>query len=273
MKRGLFFAAILFVMQACFSPALHAQRSAHTGVAAWSFRLFPLEVALLKADSTGVKYIEAFGGQLLEKGGSTFSPAMPDDSIQWLKNQLLQRKLQMRSAYLPAPTTKEAWEQAFRFAHALGLSYITTEPQPEHFDLLNKLGTQYQIKIALHNHPRGSSRFWHPDSVLAALKGRPQLGVCADVGHWARSGINIVTALRQLKGHIIALHIKDIDTFDKTDAADVPLGTGVIDFRAICHEMKQQQFSGYYIIEREGNWHNNVPEIKAAVKLFNDISR
>lgn len=241
------------------------------GVAAWSFRLFPLQVALFKADSTGVKYIEAFEGQLLEKGGSTFSPAMPDDSIQWLKNQLLQRKIQMRSAYLAAPSPKEKWENVFRFARALGLSYITTEPLPEHFDLLNKLGTQYQIKIALHNHPRGSSRFWHPDSVLAALEGRPQLGVCADVGHWARSGVNIITALQKLKGHIIALHIKDIDTFDKTDAADVPPGAGVIDFRAICREMKRQQFKGYYIIEREGNWNNNVPEIKAAAKMLHNL--
>jgi sugar phosphate isomerase/epimerase len=259
---------------ACYAPALHAQGGAKTGVAAWSFRLFSLEAALDKADSAGVKYLEAFEGQPLQNGaGNTFSPAMPADSILWLKELLLQKKIQMRSAYLASPSAKEEWEHVFRFARALGLSYITAEPLPQHFDLLDRLGAQYQIKVALHNHPRGSSRFWHPDSVLLALQGRPWLGVCADVGHWARSGINITAALRQLEGRIIALHVKDIDALGALDAADVPAGAGAIDFSAVCREMKRQKFKGYYIIEREGNWENNVTDVKGGVKMLRKKGR
>lgn len=59
------------------------------------------------------------------------------------------------------------------------------------------------------------------------LDGRSDLmGVCADIGHWVRSGLNPVDCLRQLEGRVISLHIKDLNKFGVRDAHDLPWGTG-----------------------------------------------
>ena len=53
-----------------------------------------------------------------------------------------------------------------------------------------------------------------PDSVLAAIKGHPNIGSCADVGHWSRNGLNPVECLKKLEGHVFGVHLKDIVKFD-----------------------------------------------------------
>ena len=80
--------------------------------------------------------------------------------------------------------------------------------------------------MAIHEHPKGHSIYWDPDSVLAAIKGRsPLMGACTDVGHWMSSGLDPVECLKKLDGHIICLHFKDLNEMAR--AHDVPWGTGI----------------------------------------------
>lgn len=249
MKKIFAFALAWVLASSCADP------KEKIGVQLWTFRLFNMETALAKADSAGVKNVEAFEGQLCF--GDTLGVRMSAESIRLLKNDLQKKGIRMRSAFVGAPATPEAWQQIFAFAKTLGLEYITVEPLREHWDLIEHLGSEYNIKIALHNHPKGASNYWHPDSVLAAVKGRPHIGACADLGHWARSGLDVVSCLQKLKGHILGIHIKDINA----DAEDVPVSTGVLNYQPVIKELQQQSFTGMMIIEREGNWENNVPDV------------
>ena len=53
--------------------------------------------------------------------------------------------------------------------------------------MIDKLCQKYEIKLAIHNHPKPTG-YWHPANVLEALDGRSKwIGVSADVGHWVRS--------------------------------------------------------------------------------------
>ena len=67
------------------------------------------------------------------------------------------------------------------------------------------------------------SAYWHPDSVLAALKNHPNFGICADLGHWPKSGINPVDGLKKIAGHIIAIHLKDISVYNNPKILDTPV--------------------------------------------------
>jgi len=108
--------------------------------------------------------------------------------------------------------------------------------------------------------------------VLAALEGRPNLGVCADLGHWVRSGIDPVEALAKLSGKVLSVHAKDLDESGKIQANDVRIGTGVIDYQAVIDELKRQQFTGLVFIECEHNWLDNLADVSAGVQYLDSLA-
>ena len=240
------------------------------GVQLWTFKMFTQQEALAKADSAGVKNVEAFFGQAVDKTSKdTFGLNLSDSGRLKLKGLLAQHGIQMVAMGVISPKSREDWVKAFELAKYFGLSYITCEPVKTHWDMIDSLAGTYAIKIAIHEHPR-PNLYWHPDSVLAAISGHKNIGACADLGHWARSGLNVVDCLKKLDGHIYGVHLKDIVTFNDTKAADTVVGKGVIDFKPIFAELKKQKFKGMFSIEHESNWLNNLPDVKATVKFFDD---
>ena len=169
------------------------------------------------------------------------------------------------------PKDKAEWIKAFDLAKYFGLSYITSEPIKTQWDIVDSLAGAYGIKVAIHDHPKPNA-YWSPDSALAAIQNHPNIGSCADVGHWARNGLNPVECLKKLDGHIIGVHLKDIVKFDDTKAEDTVVSKGVIDFPAIFAELKNQNFKGHIYIERDstepaGNLHSVMEE----KNYYNDV--
>ena len=158
------------------------------GAQTYSFRMFTLEEALNKADSIGIKYVEGFRGQKI--GGGIAGnldlniPASRRDSVL----QLLKKKgIQMLSYGVVTPGTEDEWKQLFEFAKGMGLKQFATEPDPKFIPLVSKLADEYQINVAIHNHPR-PSRYWSPDTLIKYTAGySKRLGACADIGHYIRS--------------------------------------------------------------------------------------
>ncbi len=160
--------------------------------------------------------------------------------------------------------------KVFEFAKQIGIDTLVSEPEPDALDTVEKLCKEYNIKVAIHNHPK-PSRYWNPDTVAAAVKGRsPLLGACADTGHWQRSGVDPLEAVKKLEGRIICFHFKDLAEMDpKTH--DVPWGKGVGHIKEVLTEMKRQKFRGAFLVEYEHNWENSLPEIAESVKYFNSV--
>jgi sugar phosphate isomerase/epimerase len=240
------------------------------GVQMWTFRKFSFADALDKVDSAGIKYIEAFFGQPL--GASikgSFGSEMSPESRAAIKELLQKKGIKIVAMGVITPRNRDQWTKAFDLAKEFGLSYITAEPLKDQWDMVDSMAGMYGIKVAIHDHPRPNA-YWHPDSVLAAIKGHPNLGSCADIGHWARNGLDPVYCLQKLQGHIIGVHLKDIVKFNDTKAADTVVGKGVIDFHAVFAELKRQGFSGMFSIEHESNWDHNLPDVIETVRFFND---
>jgi sugar phosphate isomerase/epimerase len=91
-----------------------------------------------------------------------------------------------------------------------------------------------------------------------------RIGACADTGHWVRSGIKPVEALRLLKGRVLSSHLKDLHEASGK-GHDVPWGTGVADIKAVLDEFRAQGFEGPISAEYEHNWENNVGEVKQSI--------
>jgi L-ribulose-5-phosphate 3-epimerase len=242
------------------------------GVALWTFHTFNFPDALAKVDSAGLEYIEPntfhkTGPALKDSLVLQLSPA----GIEKLKALIQQKGLKAESIYIMGDSTVGSWKKQFDIAKQLGVKFVTAEPPVNMWDSIDSLAGSYGIKVAIHDHWKGVSRYWHPDSVLAAIKDHPNFGACADLGHWPKSGINPVDAVKKLSGHIIGVHLKDIAAFDNPKLKDVPVGTGVVDFPAIFAELKKQQFRGAIYIERDAeDLPSNLPSVIQTVKYYNE---
>jgi sugar phosphate isomerase/epimerase len=162
----------------------------------------------------------------------------------------------------------------FGFARKMGVGTITAEPEADAFDTLETLVREYDIKIAIHNHPRrvdhADYRMWDLNYVLELVQNRDaRIGACADTGHWARSGIHPVEALQILQGRVVSSHLKDLNEF-APEGDDVPFGSGVCEVARVLGALKEQNFDGPTAIEYEHNWENSVPEVAQCIDFVRE---
>ena len=239
------------------------------GMQVYSFNRFTFKEAVAKTKALGMGYVEAYPGQTLSKD----KPDVKTDHNMSGTERLLMKQILreagvklMNYGVVGLPNNEAECKKVFDFAKEMGIETIVSEPPEDAFDLIEALCKEYEINVAIHNHPK-PSRYWDPDTVLKVCEGRSErIGACADTGHWMRSGINPVEAIKKLKGRIISLHFKDLNEFG--GGHDVIWGTGKADAKAILAELKEQEFAGVFSIEYEHNWLNSMPEIAGCVSFF-----
>jgi sugar phosphate isomerase/epimerase len=244
------------------------------GCQAYSFNRFTFYEAIDKVASLGLGYIEAYPGQKLsaEKPDLKVGDGLSAEVRAEIKKKLADSKVKLVCfGVVGLPREEDAARRVFDFAKDMGIETIVSEPTPDALDTIAKLCDEYQINVAIHNHPK-PSRYWNPDTVLEACQGRTKrLGACADTGHWMRSEIDPIDAIKKLKGRIISFHFKDLNRYGQ-GAHDVPWGTGKANVRAILQEVYQQGFKGVFSAEYEHNWLNSLPEIAQSVAFFDQVA-
>ena len=242
------------------------------GIALWTFHDVNFPDALNRVDSAGLKYIEpntfqSAGPELKDSMILRLSPA----GIEKLKGLIARKGLICESIYIVGDTSLSSWVKQFEIAKQFGVKYVTTEPPLNMWDMIDSLAGAYGMKVAIHEHWKGVSHYWDPDTTLLALQGHPNFRVCADLGHWPKSGIDPLDAVKKLAGHIIGIHFKDIAAYNDNTLKDVVVGTGVVKFPEIFAELKKQNFDGYIYIERDSIEHGgNVQSVKQEVKYYYD---
>jgi len=254
--------------------APHAEKLGwRLGCQAYSFNQFTFFEAVDKNASVGLRYIEAYPGQKLsaEKPNVQIGESMSAEDRAVVKKKLADADVKLVCFGVTGlPNNEAACRRTFDFAKDMGIETIVSEPALNAFDQLDKLCEEYGINVALHNHPKPSP-YWDPDTVLKVCKGHSKrIGACADTGHWMRSGIKPIEALRKLEGRIVSLHFKDLNQYG--DGHDVPWGTGKGDVRGMLKELRRQGLKAVFSIEYEYNWKNSVPEIARCVEYFDKVA-
>lgn len=250
------------------------------GTQTYTFRLFTLFEAIDKAKALGLKYVECFPGQALspDQKDVSFGHWAAPEVLDQVKRKLAENDIAVQCYGVVVPKDEAEWRQIFEFCRLMGIETITAEPrQAEEFKLLDKLTQEYDIKLAVHNHPKRENDpnyiYWSPDKVLERIEGcNPLVGVCADTGHWARSGLDPVECVKKLRGRIISFHLKDLNK-SAPDAHDVHWGEGVCNIKGVLAELKKQNFTGAFSIEYEHNWENNMPDLAECIKYFRSAAK
>jgi sugar phosphate isomerase/epimerase len=237
----------------------------------YTFRLFTFEEGLEKASGLGLNYVEAYSGQELSRDNPSPTHYNADEATRREWQQLLETHgIELVAYGVVSANSEEEWRRIFDFASEKGVETITANPNPDHLDFLEQMCEDYQINLAIHNHP-SPMRWDAPDSIMMRISGRSErIGACADIGHWVRSGLDPLESLRKLNGRVISVHFKDISEKSR-EAHDVIWGRGVVDVPTVLQELKDQGFRGVISIEYEHNWENNIPDIAESIDYFRRV--
>lgn len=234
----------------------------------YTFKKFTLEEAFSKMKELGISNAEIYSRQKVSSSSDlTTNYASLADNKDAILDLAKINGIEVESYGVISGKDEASWVQIFEFCKAVGIEIIASEPDPQHYALIDSLCNAYGIRIAIHNHPN-PTRYWNPNIVLDALEGRSKMmGACADLGHWTRSGLDAAECLKKLEGRIFELHLKDV-TGTTPDHKSIILGEGVIDFASVLKELKRQKFKGRFIVEYETNWDDQMDDMRKNLEYF-----
>jgi sugar phosphate isomerase/epimerase len=244
------------------------------GVQSYTFRNFDLEQALKRTQALGLKY------------GEFYSKHIPPDS----SPAKIKEILKLCKDYDVTPTgfgvssfTKnhDANKKLFDLGAALGLKYLSADPNPDSFDSLDKLCEEYKIAIAIHPHGpagKGLHRWYSAEVIMKAVKDHNKLiGSCLDTGHLIRAAqlgekLDPVEQIKIMGDRNFAMHLKDHDNKRHTD---VVFGdpTGALDVAAVFKALQGVKFTGTVAIEYEANPADPSPDMKKCVAYVNETTK
>jgi len=224
------------------------------GIASYSLRKFNLDQAIAMTKEAGVKYICLKDMHLPLKSTTAERKAARkkiDDAGLVL----------MGCGVVTLPNKEDTIKEVFEYAKDAGMPTIVCSPEPEALDTIEKMAKQYDIRIAIHNHGPGDKKYPLPADVLKMVKDRdPRMGLCMDVGHTARMGVDPVAALKECLPRLLDFHMKDV-TAATAKGGPVEVGKGIIDIKAVLKTLLDVKFAHHVALEYEANADAPMPGI------------
>ncbi len=239
--------------RAAAAPAPAAPEQLKLGVASYSLRKFPFDKALEMAKACDVKYInfkdvhlartdppEAIKAARAKTEAAGFT-IMGGGTITWQKND----EAQVR--------------KDFEYAKLAGMPLIVAAPSFDALDTVEKVAKEFDIKVAIHNHGPEDKFFPSPYDVYKHVKGRDKhMGLCVDIGHTWRAGVDPTKAILELRDRVYDLHVKDLSDLKNRDS-QVIVGKGAIDFPGLFRALVKIGYTGHVGLEYEIDVDNPLP--------------
>lgn len=229
------------------------------GMQTYSLRGFGFDQALDYVKELGLHSVELFDAHFPLKSTA--------EQIDATKAKLKAAGVQaLAHGVNPFSKDHEANRRWFEFAKRAGIRNITANPSEDSFDSLDKLVAEYDIRIAIHNHGPGAEYDKVAD-VLTAIKGRhPNIGACADLGHYIRSAEDPVRVINLLEGRLFGIHLKDFAE-QKAQTHGVILGQGHLDIVGVFKALKKVNYpaDACLALEYEEKPENPLDDIRACL--------
>lgn len=141
----------------------------------------------------------------------------------------------------------------FDYGKACRMPMLIMMPTARQLPTVEKLVQEYDIRVAIHNHGPEDKNFPTPQSVLAVVRNLdPRIGLCMDIGHSSRTGVDLVKSLGEAGTRLIDVHIKDLkNATDATSERDV--GEGVLPIVGCFEQLRKMGYRGCVNLEYEIN--------------------
>jgi sugar phosphate isomerase/epimerase len=147
----------------------------------------------------------------------------------------------------------------FEYARASGMPLMVIAPTRKTLPRIERFAREYDIMVAIHNHGPEDEHFPGPQDALPAIRDMdPRVGVCLDVGHTARTGIDVAEAAALCGDRLLDLHIKDLADLTDRDSQCV-VGEGAVPVARLFATLHQMGYQGFVNLEYEIDPFDPVP--------------
>ena len=191
------------------------------GLASYTFREFDLDSTLAMARRAGLGRIA-----LKEMHLPLDSPA---DVIRRTIDGIRSRGFVPYGCGVVYMASAAEVDRAFAYAKTGGMDLIIGVPDHALLGLAEMRARETGLRLAIHNHGPGDVRYPTPGSILDRIGGLdPRIGVCLDVGHCRRSGLDPSEEAVRCGRRLLDVHLKDVSAAT-AEGGPVEVGRGVID--------------------------------------------
>ena len=225
-------------------------RGLKIGVATYTFREWPLEETIKGLQRVGMKYI-------------SIKNVKNHIDLSHTSEERKQRAQMFRAAgMIPLSVgnvgmrgSDEEIRKGFEYAKDVGVTTIVCSPRRDAIPLLDKLVKEFDLKLAIHNHgPEDKGFFPSPyDAMDLIAKYDQRIGLCIDVGHTARAGVDPAESIIKCKDRLYDLHLKDISALGSKNTP-IEGGRGILNLKSILQALIKIKYQGLagYEYEKDG---------------------
>jgi sugar phosphate isomerase/epimerase len=139
----------------------------------------------------------------------------------------------------------------FDYAKAAGMPLMVIAPSAATLPRIERFVIEYDIAVAIHNHGPTDAHFPGPRDALPIIRDMdPRVGLCVDLGHTTRTGVNIVEALEEAGDRVLDVHVKDLRDLLVAESQCV-VGEGAMPFPDIFRQLVAMEYAGHVNLEYE----------------------
>lgn len=264
------FALALTLVLAFCAPALRAASAdVQLGLQTWTLRNMNFDQVVAFAVKHQIKNLQLIPNHI--------DPNAPIDELK-RKKAVLEEKGLVAYTFGVAGTSmdKEKNRKLFEFAKVMGMKLIIVEPRNlQEWDNLEELVKEYDIKLAIHNHGKGSV-YGDPATVKKILQARDaRIGVCMDVGWVTGAGFDAAKVFEDYgSARVFDFHLKDKKIEKSADGKevllDVEVGTGAANYKGLFTAIHKAGWKGVMSIETDNGTFAKDPNefVEKAARFF-----
>jgi len=245
----------------------------NVGLQTWTLRNMSFEQVVAFAVKHKVKYLQLIPNHL--------NPEAPAEELDKKKAVLKDHGL-VAYTFGVAGTSldKEKNRKLFEFAKRMEFKMLVVEPRDmKEWDNLEELVKEYDIRLAIHNHGKGST-YGDPETVKKVLSARDRrIGVCMDVGWVTGAGFDAAKVYEGYDGRVFDFHLKDKKIEKSADGKevllDVEVGTGQANYAGLFALLKKTHWKGVMAIETDNGTFAKDPNeyVTKALKFFEESAK
>jgi inosose dehydratase len=222
------------------------------GLASYTFNKLPLDAAIKGIRRVGVDYVSIKEAHLPLKSTALERKA----AAQLFRDAGI---TPLSCGVINMTDDESQIRNAFEYARDAGIPTIVCKPTHQSLPVLDTLVKQFGLRLAIHNHGPEDKVWPSPLDVWAAIqKYDERIGVCIDVGHTARCGVDPVGAIRTCAPRLYDLHIKDI-AGKEGRSRPVEVGRGVLDVRGMLRALLDIGYQYHVGLEYEKDMNDPIP--------------
>jgi sugar phosphate isomerase/epimerase len=139
----------------------------------------------------------------------------------------------------------------FEYARLAGMPIMVIAPSKATLPRIERFVQEYDIAVAIHNHGPTDPHFPGPRDALPILRDMdPRIGLCVDLGHTTRTGVDIVETLAESGDRVLDVHAKDLKDLLVAESQCI-VGEGAMPWADIFTQLAEMGYAGHVNLEYE----------------------